>query len=255
MVELKTPGQIALMRAAGTVVAEALAAVRAAAVPGVTLAALDALAAAIVRRGGATPAFLGYRPRFAPTPFPGVICASVNDEVVHGIPDATRVCDGDLLSIDCGAFVRGWCADAAISFVVGTARPEDVALVAACDAALARGVAAAQPGARVGDIGSAVASGCRAAGYGLLADHGGHGVGRRMHEDPFVPNDGRPGRGFPLRPGVVIAIEPMLIAGGGDDYVVAEDGWTTRSRSGARAAHSEHTVAITEDGPVVLTAA
>jgi methionyl aminopeptidase len=253
VVELKTSEEIRLLREAGRVTAEALAAVRDKAAVGVTLNELDVVAAAVIKDAGATPAFLGYHPSWAPTPFPGVICASINDAVVHGVPNRTRLADGDLVSIDCGAFVQGWCGDAAISFVVGTPRPEDVELIEATDAALARGIAAAQPGRHLGDVAEAIGTAARKAGYGLLEHHGGHGVGREMHEDPFVPNEGKAGRGYRLRPGLVIAIEPMLIMDGTDDYVTARDGWTLKTASGARAAHSEHTIAVTEDGPVVLT--
>ena len=254
MLELKSPREIALQREAGRVVAEALAAVRERAEVGVTLAELDRAAATIIDKAGAVPAFLDYRPSWAPAPYPGVICTSVNDAVVHGIPNRTRLADGDLVSIDCGAFIDGWCADAAISFVVGTPRPPDLELITATDAALQRGIDAAQPGHQLGDVCHAIGAGAREDGYGLLAHHGGHGVGRAMHEDPFLPNEGRPGRGYRLRPGLVIAIEPMLIADGTDEYVTAPDGWTIRTATGARAAHSEHTIAITDDGPVVLTA-
>jgi methionyl aminopeptidase len=254
MVELKTPREIQLMREAGRVVAEALAAVRASADVGVTLAELDEVAAKVIEEAGATPAFLGYHPSWAPSPFPGVICASVNDAVVHGIPGRTRLADGDLVSIDCGAFVRGWCGDAAISFIVGSASSDDLELISATEAALARGIGASQPGRQLGDVGDAIGTGARKAGYGLLEYHGGHGVGRKMHEDPFVPNEGNPGHGYRLRPGLVIAIEPMLIADGTDAYVTDRDGWTLRTASGTRAAHSEHTIVVTEDGPVVLTA-
>jgi methionyl aminopeptidase len=254
VIELKTPGQIAQLREAGRVVARALAAVREEAAIGVSLLDLDEVAAAVIKDAGAQPAFLDYQPSWAPTPYPGVICASVNDAVVHGVPGRTRLADGDLVSIDCGAFVNGWCGDAAISFIVGRPDPADEALVEATDAALQRGIRAAQAGASLGDVGHAVGKAARKAGYGLLAGYGGHGVGRAMHEDPHVPNEGRPGRGFRLRPGLVIAIEPMLIAGGTDDYVTGTDGWTLRTASGTRAAHSEHTIAITSDGPLVLTA-
>jgi methionyl aminopeptidase len=254
VIELKASREIGLLREAGRVVAEALATVRERATVGVTLAELDRVAAKVIEKAGATPAFLGYHPWWAPTPFPGVICASVNDAVVHGVPDRTRLADGDLVSIDCGAFVDGWCGDAAISFVVGTPRPGDRALIAATDAALDRGIAAAQPGSQLGDLGEAIGAPARQSGYGLLADHGGHGVGRAMHEDPFVPNEGRAGRGYRLRPGLVIALEPMLISDGTDEYRTGPDGWALRTASGARAAHSEHTIAVTEHGPIVLTA-
>jgi methionyl aminopeptidase len=160
----------------------------------VTLAELDRVAAKVIRQAGATPAFLGYHPAWAPSPFPGVICASVNDAVVHGIPDGTRLADGDLVSIDCGAFVGGWCGDAAISFIVGRPDPADAALIEATDAALRRGIAAAVAGRRLGDVGHAIGTAVREAGYGLLAGHAGHGVGRAMHEDPHVPNEGQPDR-------------------------------------------------------------
>ena len=253
MVELKTSREIALLREAGRVVAEALAAVRERAEVGITLAELDHVAAKVIDQAGAIPAFLGYHPSWAPTPFPGVICASVNDAVVHGIPSHTRLAEGDLVSIDCGAFVRGWCGDAAISFTVGDRRAGDEELIAATDAALARGIKAAQPGCQLGDVGSAIGMRVRQAGYGLLANHGGHGVGRAMHEDPFIYNEGQPGHGYRIRPGLVIAIEPMLIADGTDGYVTDPDGWTLRTATGSRAAHSEHTIAITDDGPVLLT--
>jgi methionyl aminopeptidase len=253
VVELKTQREIGLLREAGRVVAHALAAARERADVGVTLAELDQVAASVIKEAGATPAFLDYHPAWAPTPYPGVICASVNDAVVHGIPDQTKLADGDLVSIDCGAFLEGWCGDAAISFTVGQPRPQDLDLIEATDQALYRGIAAAQPGSKLGDVGAAIATGVRAAGYGMLADHGGHGVGRSMHEDPFVRNEGKPGHGFKLRPGMVIAIEPMLILGGSDRYRTDSDGWTIRTAGGQRAAHSEHTIAITTDGPVILT--
>ncbi|HEY8702109.1 MAG TPA: type I methionyl aminopeptidase [Arthrobacter sp.] len=250
---IKTREQIVLMREAGRVVADTLAAVRGAAGVGVSLLELDALAAETIARAGATPAFLDYHPRWAPLPFPGVICTSVNDAVVHGIPNGYRLQDGDLLSVDCGAFLEGWCGDAALSFVVGTADPEDQALIDATDAALARGIGAARIGNKMGDLAYAIGGESRRAVYGLLADHGGHGIGRTMHAEPSVPNDGRPGRGIRLTEGLVIAIEPMLILGGKDGYYRDDDGWTLRSANGRRAAHSEHTVAITAEGPQILT--
>jgi methionyl aminopeptidase len=254
MVELKTDTSIDAMEAAGQVVGRALTAVREAADVGVSLLELDAVARRVLREAGAGSPFLGYRPSFASTPFPAVICASVNDAVVHGIPGGYRLRDGDLVSIDCGARLDGWVGDAAISFVVGTPRAEDVRLVETAERALAAGIEAAVVGNRIGDIAHAIGSVCRAAGYGILDGFGGHGVGRRMHEDPPVPNEGRPGRGLPLRHGMVLAIEPMLIAGGTDDYHTAPDGWTLCTNDGSRAAHVEHTVAVTEGGPRILTA-
>jgi methionyl aminopeptidase len=182
-----------------------------------------------------------------------VLCTSVNDAIVHGVPNAEVLADGDLVSVDFGATLRGWCGDAARSFIVGAPRTQDAALIAATDAALAAGIAAVRSGNTLGDIGYAIEKVARGAGYGMLADHGGHGIGRTMHEDPHVPNEGRRGKGMKLRPGLVIAIEPMLIADGTDGYRHDSDGWTLRTATGARAAHSEHTVAITRDGARILT--
>lgn len=253
MIELKTSGELAAMREAGRVVADALAAVRAHAEVGVSLLDLDEAAAAVITKAGARPSFLHYHPSFASSPYPAVICASVNDAVVHGIPGRNRLADGDLVSIDCGAHLDGWCGDAAISFVVGRADPADLTLIATTEQALHAGIAAARPGQRLGDVSHAIGTVGRAAGYGLLDRHGGHGVGRAMHEAPHVPNEGRPGRGLLLRPGLVIALEPMLLAGGRDTYRTDADGWTVRTSDGSRAAHAEHTVAITDDGPRILT--
>jgi methionyl aminopeptidase len=253
MVELKTEAQIDAMREAGRVVAQALAAARKHAAPGVTLLELDEVAHDVLRDAGATSPFLGYRPSFAPTPFPAVLCVSVNDAIVHGVPDRTRLRDGDLVSVDFGAELGGWVGDSALSFTVGTARPEDTRLVETAERALAAGIAAAVVGNRIGDIAHAIGTVCRAAGYGIPDGFGGHGIGRRMHEDPGVPNEGRPGRGMPLRAGMALAIEPMVIAGGTDDYHAAPDGWTLRTNDGTRAAHAEHTIAITPTGPQILT--
>ncbi|MFG2934442.1 type I methionyl aminopeptidase [Streptomyces sp. NPDC048282] len=253
MVELKTDMSIDAMHEAGLVVGRALTAVREAAGVGVSLLELDEVARQVLREAGASSPFLGYRPSFAPTPFPAVICASVNDAIVHGIPTGYRLRDGDLLSVDCGAELDGWVGDSAVSFTVGRARPEDVRLVETAERALAAGIAAAVAGNRIGDIAHAIGRVCREAGYGVPHGFGGHGVGRRMHEDPEVPNEGRPGRGLPLRHGMVIAIEPMLIGSGRDGYHAAPDGWTLRTDDGSRAAHVEHTVAVTADGPRILT--
>ncbi|MFE3499318.1 type I methionyl aminopeptidase [Kitasatospora sp. NPDC059160] len=253
MVELKSDAALDAMREAGRAVANALAAVQREAAAGVSLLELDEVARGVLTAAGATSPFLGYRPAFAPVPFPAVICASVNDAVVHGVPDGYRLRDGDLVSIDCGAVLDGWCGDSAVSFTVGPARPEDAELIDATRRALEAGIAAAVVGNRIGDIAHAVGTVARAGRYGLLDGYGGHGIGRRMHEDPHVPNEGRPGRGYPLRPGLVLAIEPMLTAGGRDDYDTDPDGWTLRTTDGSRAAHIEHTVAVTEDGPRILT--
>ncbi|MBL1287285.1 type I methionyl aminopeptidase [Streptomyces sp. NE06-03E] len=254
MVQLKTDSSIEAMRETGRVVAQLLTAVREAAAVGVSLLELDEVARGVLRDAGAGSPFLNYRPHFAPTPFPAVICASVNDAIVHGIPTAYRLRDGDLVSIDAGAILDGWAGDSAISFIVGRARPADTRLVDTAYAALDAGIAAAVVGNRIGDIAHAIGTVCRGAGYGIPEGFGGHGIGRQMHEDPGVPNEGRPGRGMPLRHGLVLAIEPMLIAGGGDVFHPDRDGWTLRTDDGSRAAHAEHTVAITDSGPRILTA-
>ncbi|MGW2021492.1 type I methionyl aminopeptidase [Streptomyces decoyicus] len=254
MVEIKTDAALDAMRVAGRVVADALAAAQAAAAPGVRLLDLDEAARTVLREAGAGSPFLGYQPSFATTPFPAVLCVSVNDAIVHGIPDASRLRDGDLVSIDCGALVDGWAGDAALSFTVGTARPEDQRLMDTTRQALEAGIAAAVVGGRIGDISHAIGSVGRSAGYGIPGDFGGHGIGRQMHEDPAVPNDGRPHRGFRLRHGLVLAIEPMFLAGGKDTYYEDSDGWTLRTTDTSRAAHFEHTVAVTDEGPRVLTA-
>jgi methionyl aminopeptidase len=254
VVEIKTPAEIRAMRASGRVVAQILATVRAQAQAGTRLTELDETARGVLAQAGATSPFLGYRPRFAPVPFPAAICTSVNDAALHGIPGRYRLADGDLLSVDCGAVLDGWVADAAISFTIGPPRAEDARLIATTEAALRAGIAAAVPGARIGDIAAAIGAVGRAAGYGICTDFGGHGVGRAMHEDPHIPNEGPPGRGRRLAPGLVIAIEPWFLAGGKDTYYIDDDGWTIRSGDGSRAAHVEHTVAVTADGPQILTA-
>ena len=195
-------------------VADILAAARAVAAPGVTLKELDAAARDVLAKAGATSPFLNYHPRFAPVPYPAVICTSVNDAALHGIPGDYRLRDGDLLSVDAGATLDGWVGDAAVSFSVGTPANGDAELIAATEAALAAGIAAARPGGKLGDISAAIGQVGRAAGYGISTDLGGHGVGRTMHEDPHIPNRGKAGRGLRLVPGLVLAIEPWFIAGG-----------------------------------------
>ena len=254
LVEMKTPGQIEAMRAAGLVVASALAAVTEAAKPGVSTADLDEVAEATIREAGAEPSFLGYQG------FPASICASVNEQVVHGIPSRELVlADGDLVSIDCGAILDGWHGDAAVTLLLGTARADDVMLSAACRAAMEAGITRLVPGGRLGDVGHAVEEEARRRAewdgreYGIVADYGGHGIGTSMHMEPFVPNLGRSGTGMRLRSGMVLAIEPMLTAGT-DETEELEDGWTVVTADGSRAAHWEHSVAVTDDGPRVLTA-
>lgn len=241
------------MAAAGAVVADLLRQVRAAAGPGIRLAELDTLAREVMHGSGAVSSFLGYQPYPELMPYPAVICTSVNDVALHGIPGPYALRDGDLLSVDCAAAVDGWTADAAVTFSIGKAHRGDDLLLATAEQALTAGIAAALAGGRLGDICAAIGAVGRGAGYGINTDFGGHGIGRTMHEEPSVPNAGRPGRGLRLRPGVVVALEPWFFGGGSDDYRVDADGWTLRSADGSRAVHVEHTVAVTDDGPRILT--
>ncbi|MGY4644522.1 type I methionyl aminopeptidase [Cellulomonas sp. URHB0016] len=250
---LKNPAQIDQMRPAGTFVAGVLSSLRDVARVGMTLNDLDAHAHRMIDAAGAHSVYLGYHPSFGAIPYPGVLCTSVNDAALHGLPSDRVLQDGDVLSVDFAAQVQGWVADSAVTFQVGTTTPEAQALIAATEQALAAGIAAAQPGGRMGDVSAAIGAVGRAAGYGINGDFGGHGVGRTMHEDPHVANLGRAGTGLKLKAGLVIAIEPWFMAGG-DDYVIDEDGWTIRTADGSLAAHAEHTVAITQDGPLILTA-
>lgn len=243
------------MAAAGAVVAAALAAVREAAVAGTSTLQLDDIAESVIRDAGATPSFLGYHG------FPASICSSVNDRVVHGIPSSTQVLElGDLVSIDCGAILDGWHGDAAITLGVGKLAQADEDLSAATRQALGAGIAAMVPGNRLSDVSHAIETGARAASaefrrsFGIVAGYGGHGIGRQMHMDPFLPNEGSPGRGPLLVAGSVLAIEPMLTLGT-DQTVVLDDEWTVVTADSSRAAHWEHTVAVTDDGPRILTVA
>ncbi|GAA3801107.1 type I methionyl aminopeptidase [Cellulomonas soli] len=250
---LKTPAEIDAMRPAGKFVAGVLTSLREIARPGMTLKDLDAHAHQLIRDAGAHSVYLGYHPSFGAIPYPGVLCTSVNDAALHGLPSDHVLADGDVLSIDFAAQVQGWVADSALTFQIGTQSADARRLIETTEKALAAGIAAARPGNKMGDISAAIGAVGRAAGYGINADFGGHGVGRTMHEDPHVPNLGRPGSGLKLKPGLVIAIEPWFMAGG-DGYVIDPDGWTIRTADGSLAAHAEHTIAITKDGPVVLTA-
>ncbi|PZR53358.1 type I methionyl aminopeptidase [Xylanimonas oleitrophica] len=259
MIELRSPQEIEQMRPAGRFVASVLTAVREAAKPGVNLLELDAIAHGMIKDRGAESCYIDYHPSFGAMPFGKVICTSVNDAVLHGLPYDYVLERGDLLSIDFAASVDGWVSDSAVSFVVGGdevtgERAElDRKLIRTTEEALAAGIAAATAGNKIGDISAAIAEVARAAGYEINTDFGGHGVGRTMHGDPHVPNDGRAGRGFPLKPGLVIAVEPWFLETT-DEIYTDPDGWTLRSADGSRGAHSEHTIAITEDGPLVLTA-
>jgi len=254
MFQLKTASEVAVMREAGRVVARVLAAVEAAVAPGVRLSELDALAAELIAQHGAMPSFLGYHPEWAPSPYPGVLCLSVNDVIVHGIPSRKPLRAGDLLSVDCGAYLNGYHGDAAITVGVGEIDARGRLLMDATARALAAGIASARVGGRLGDVSHAVEQVARAGGYGIPDGLGGHGVGRAMHEEPSVENTGQAGRGMALREGLVIAIEPMLTEGGRDDYLTQPDGWTVVTTDRSRAAHFEHTIAIEAAGPRILTA-
>jgi methionyl aminopeptidase len=252
VIELRTPAEIEQMRPAGRFVASVLEATSKAAAPGVNLLELDALAHDMIREAGATSCYIDYHPSFGGSPFGKVICTSVNDAVLHGLPHDYTLREGDLLSLDFAASVDGWVADSAISIVVGTPREEDLRLIDTTRRALDAGIAAARPGNRIGDISRAIADVAKAEGLSINTDFGGHGVGRTMHGEPHVPNNGRPGRGMPLKPGLVIAIEPWFLHTT-DRIVTDPDGWTLRSVDGSRGAHSEHTIAVTEGDPIVLT--
>jgi methionyl aminopeptidase len=241
------------MRAAGRVVAQTLQAVQAAARPGVRLRELDELAQTVIREAGAVPSFLGYRPAWAPTPFNGALCLSPNEVVVHGRPNGRRLREGDLLSIDCGAIADGWHGDSAVTVHVGADPGDDASLLHATELALSEGITAAVPGATLLDVATAIDMVARAHGFAHLPDHGGHGIGRNMHEAPFVPNEPtRDAARHRLRAGNTIAIEPMLHAGT-SGYRTKKDGWSIVTADGKRSAHFEHTVAITDDGPEILT--
>ena len=247
-IEIKTPAQLAVMRQAGLVVARTLALVAAEVHAGITTAELDEVAAESIRSEGALPSFLGYHG------FPAHICVSVNDEVVHGIPGARVLSEGDLVSIDCGAIVDGWHGDAALSVPVGSVAAELLELSRVTEQSLVAGIAAAVAGGHIGDIGYAVEQYVRSQGpYGIVEDYVGHGIGTAMHMSPSVPNYGRRGEGPLIREGMALAIEPMVTLGAADTKVLSDD-WTVVTADGRPAAHWEHSVAITADGPVVLTA-
>ena len=253
MIELRTPAQIEQMRPAGRFVADVITRLAEVADVGVNLLELDRVAHRMIRERGAESCYIDYHPSFGASPFGKVLCTSVNDAVLHGLPRDYRLRDGDLLSVDFAASVDGWVADSAYSMVVGTPRAEDLELIEVADRALAAGIEAARVGNRLGDISAAIGDVARSADLRINLQFGGHGVGRTMHGDPHIPNDGRHGRGFPLKPGLVIAIEPWFLHTTDEIYTDA-DGWTLRSADGSRGAHMEHTVAVTEDGPLVLTA-
>ncbi|MDQ6642276.1 MAG: type I methionyl aminopeptidase [Actinomycetota bacterium] len=253
MIELRSAAEIEQMRPAGRFVAEVITRLAEVADVGTNLLELDALAHRMIREHGAESCYIDYHPSFGASPFGKVLCTSVNDAVLHGLPHDYVLRDGDLLSVDFACSVDGWVSDSAYSMVVGKPREEDLRLIEVTDRALAAGIGAAREDNRIGDISHAIAEVAREAGLGINTQFGGHGVGRTMHGDPHIPNDGRPGRGLRLRPGLVIAIEPWFLHTT-DRIVTDPDGWTLRSADGSRGAHMEHTVAITEGDPLVFTA-
>ena len=252
MIELRTAAEIEQMRPAGRFVADVLTRLAEVADVGVNLLELDALAHEMIREQGAESCYVDYHPSFGAMPFGKVLCTSVNDAVLHGLPHDYPLRDGDLLSLDFAASVDGWVSDSALSVVVGSAAEQDLALIDTTTRALHAGIAAARPGSRIGDISAAIAAVAHVEGLSINTDFGGHGVGRTMHGDPHVPNNGRAGRGYPLKPGLVIAIEPWFLQTT-DVLYTDPDGWTLRSGDGSRGAHMEHTLAITGDGALVLT--
>ena len=254
MIQIKSDPEVALMREAGLVVGRTLQALTAAVAPGVTTGELDALAESEIRGAGAVPSFKGYQPHPSVPPFPGSICASVNDEIVHGIPGPRALQDGDIISIDCGAVLAGWHGDAAVTVAVGDVSAAARELLRVTEESMWRGVAAARLGGRLTDISHAVESYTRSQGdYGIVAEYGGHGIGTEMHQEPHLLNYGRPGRGPRLERGLALAVEPMLTSGSPRTREL-DDGWTVATADGGLSAHFEHTFAITERGPWVLTA-
>ncbi len=252
MIELKTPAEIERMHVTGRFVAHVLSELAARAEVGVNLLDLEQHARRLIRERGAESCYWDYAPSFGRGPFRNVVCLSVNDAVLHGLPHDHVLADGDVLSMDLAVGIDGWVADSARTVVVGTAAEEDLRIVRATEEALEAAIEAARPGNRLGDISAAIGAVARAYGYPVNTEFGGHGIGRTMHEAPHVANSGRAGRGMRLDPGLTIAIEPWLCRST-DKIKFDADGWTIRSADGSRTAHSEHTVAITASGPQVLT--
>jgi methionyl aminopeptidase len=256
MVTRKSPREIAKMRIAGRIVAEVLALVESELRPGVTTAHLDAIAEKHIRGSGAIPSFKGYlgsgRYGNGPHAYPASVCISIDDEVVHGIPGQRTIREGQIVSIDVGAIHDGWHGDAARTFVVGKPTPEIARLVETTRLAMMAGIAAAQPGARLGDISAAVEDVAKPTGFGIVRQFVGHGIGTEMHQDPQVPNFRTGARGIELVPGICLAIEPMLTLGS-HEVAIRDDRWTVATVDGSLAAHFEHTIAVTDNGPEILT--
>ncbi|MBE1876058.1 type I methionyl aminopeptidase [Myceligenerans pegani] len=253
MIEILTPAELTRARETGALVAHILQTLRGRSTAGTNLLDIDRWTKEMIVEAGATSCYVDYAPSFGRGPFGNYICTAVNDAVLHGMPHDYALADGDLLTLDLAVSLGGVAADSAISFVVGgSGSPESVALIDATERALAAGIAAAGTGARLGDVSHAIGTVLGAAGYQINTEFGGHGIGSRMHQEPSIPNTGRPGRGYKLRPGLLLALEPWVMADT-DQLVTDADGWTLRSATGCRTAHSEHTIAITDDGAEVLT--
>jgi methionyl aminopeptidase len=253
MIEILNPTELPRARQAGALVADILQALRSRCEVGTNLLDINLWAQSMITEAGARSCYVDYEPSFGRGPFGHYICTSVNDAVLHGLPYDYTLANGDLLTLDLAVSKGGVVADSAISFIVGDSNPpESVAMISATERALSAGIAAAGPGARIGDISHAIGSVLSEAGYPISTEFGGHGVGSTMHQDPHVPNTGRPGRGYRLRPGLLLALEPWIMADTAE-LVTDADGWTLRSATGCRTAHSEHTIAITNDGSEVLT--
>src|SRR3954454_21326511 len=253
MIELLNAAELARARVSGALVADILQSLRSRSVVGTNPLDIDRWAHAMIDEAGALSCYVDYEPSFGRGPFGHYICTSVNDAVLHGLPYDYALADGDLLSLDLAVSKGGVVADSAISFVVGDSKPpESIAMIRATERALDAGIAAAGPGARIGDISHAIGSVLSEAGYPINTEFGGHGVGSTMHQDPHVPNAGRPGRGPRLRPGLLLALEPWVMADTAK-LIIDSDGWTLRSATGCRTAHSEHTIAVTDEGAEILT--
>jgi methionyl aminopeptidase len=253
MIEILSAAELARAKDSGALVADILQAVKSRATVGTNLLDIDRWTKAMIGEAGAQSCYVDYEPSFGRGPFGHYICTSVNDAVLHGLPHDYALADGDLLTLDLAVLKAGVAADSAISFVVGESRPtESVSLIETTHRALAAGIAAARPGARIGDLSHAIGTVLTEAGYQVNTQFGGHGIGSTMHQDPHVSNTGRPGRGYQLRPGLLLALEPWVMADT-DELVTDDDGWTLRSATGCRTAHSEHTIAITDDGAEILT--
>lgn len=254
MIEILNPAQLGRARVAGRIVGDILHALKVRCEVGTNLLELDEWTRSMIVDAGATSCYVDYAPSFGRGPFGHYLCTGVNDAVLHGMPTDYRLADGDLLTLDLAVEKDGVAADAAISFIVGTTRdPADAAMIAVTEQALATAIDLAGPGVRVGDLSHAIGEVLAGAGYLVNTEFGGHGIGSTMHQDPHVPNNGRPGRGYRLRPGLLLALEPWVMADTDRLVVDPHDGWTLRSATGARTAHSEHTIAITDDGAEILT--